>query len=68
MMRKIISSSREIMVKLKCKRCKYEWEYKGKNLYWATCPHCLNKVKVLKQLKDDEERSSSRQNEKRSNH
>ena len=56
------------MVKLKCKRCKYEWEYKGKNLYWATCPHCLNKVKVLKQLKDDEERSSSRQNEKRSNH
>jgi len=29
---------------LKCK-CSYEWDYKGK-LKTATCPSCLNKVKV----------------------
>jgi predicted nucleic acid-binding Zn-ribbon protein len=31
---------------LKCKRCKTVWDYKGKNKYYATCPHCLNKVRV----------------------
>ena len=32
---------------LKCKRCKTVWDYKGKNKYYATCPHCLNKVRVI---------------------
>ena len=29
-----------------CKKCDNEWEYKGKNPYYATCSRCLNKVKV----------------------
>ena len=31
---------------LRCRRCGYEWDYKGKNEYYATCPHCLAKVSV----------------------
>ncbi len=33
-------------MKLKCNNCKYEWEYKGKSKYYATCPRCLQKVKI----------------------
>jgi len=35
-------------MELKCnnKKCKYIWEYSGKNRFWATCPKCLRKVKV----------------------
>lgn len=33
-------------MKLKCKKCGYEWEYRGKNPYYATCPRCLKKVKI----------------------
>ena len=33
-------------MRLKCKRCGHEWDYKGKNPYYATCPFCLSKVKV----------------------
>ncbi|MBS7631677.1 site-specific DNA-methyltransferase [Candidatus Bathyarchaeota archaeon] len=31
---------------LKCKNCEYEWEYKGKSGYYATCPKCLRKVSL----------------------
>jgi len=33
-------------MKLKCKKCGNEWDYNGKNPYYATCSRCLNKVKV----------------------
>ena len=33
------------MVKVKCNKCGYEWEYKGR-LGLATCPNCGKKVKV----------------------
>ena len=36
----------EEKIKLKCNSCKYEWEYKGKSNYYASCPRCLSKVKV----------------------
>jgi hypothetical protein len=32
--------------KLKCKRCGYEWDYKGKSEFYCTCPKCLGKVRV----------------------
>jgi DNA-directed RNA polymerase subunit RPC12/RpoP len=35
------------VVKLKCPRCGYEWEYKGR-LRLATCPSCGKKVDVAK--------------------
>jgi hypothetical protein len=36
-----------IKMKLKCKRCDYIWDYKGSNKFYATCPYCLTKVRVL---------------------
>ena len=35
-------------MKLKCnnQRCLYEWNYNGKNPFYATCPRCLLKVRV----------------------
>ena len=41
-----------IKMKLKCKKCSNEWDYKGSNPYYATCSKCLNKVKVQKQDKE----------------
>ena len=32
-------------MKAKCKKCNYEWEYKG-NMMMATCPSCASKVYV----------------------
>lgn len=29
---------------LKCHRCNHIWNYKGKNGYVATCPHCRTYV------------------------
>lgn len=29
-----------------CGHCGYVWTYKGKGLYFATCPQCLGKVKI----------------------
>jgi Zn finger protein HypA/HybF involved in hydrogenase expression len=34
-------------VKLRCKRCGHRWTYRGNNEYWASCPHCYTKVKVV---------------------
>lgn len=33
------------MIKITCPFCNHTWNYKGK-LQTATCPSCLNKVKV----------------------
>ena len=35
-------------MKIKCKNCDYEWNYKGNSKYYASCPNCLNKVKINK--------------------
>lgn len=35
-------------MELKCKRCKHKWNYKGKSEWYATCPKCLNKVRIKK--------------------
>lgn len=41
-------------MKLQCKfkECQYEWNYQGKNPFYATCPRCLRKVKVKEGKKD----------------
>ncbi len=40
-------------MKLICKnkKCKYEWDYKGENPFYATCPRCKSSVKVEKKKK-----------------
>ncbi|MEM0318299.1 MAG: hypothetical protein QXE66_00100 [Desulfurococcaceae archaeon] len=35
-------------MKLKCPKCGYVWDYRGKNPYYATCPRCLRKVSIAK--------------------
>ena len=39
-------------MKIKCKKCEHEWEYKGKSKFYVTCPHCYNKINI--QSKKDE--------------
>jgi DNA-directed RNA polymerase subunit RPC12/RpoP len=36
------------MVKLRCPHCGYEWDYKGKSMFYATCPRCMYKVNIKK--------------------
>jgi uncharacterized OB-fold protein len=36
------------LVKLKCPKCGYVWDYKGKKQYYATCPNCFRKVNIAK--------------------
>ncbi|MHA1835191.1 MAG: DUF1660 family phage protein [Candidatus Baldrarchaeia archaeon] len=33
-------------MKLKCKHCGYEWDYKGKAKYYASCPRCRYLVRI----------------------
>ena len=37
-------------MKIKCYKCKHEWNYKGKSTIYITCPHCYSKLN-LKKLK-----------------
>ena len=29
-------------------KCKYKWDYKGESPFYATCPRCLQKVRIIK--------------------
>ena len=31
-------------MELKCEKCGYEWEYRGKSAFQATCPKCSDKI------------------------
>ncbi len=31
---------------LKCKRCGYEWEYRGRSEWYACCPRCRSQIRV----------------------
>lgn len=41
------------MIKLACKHCDYEWEYKGESKYYASCPRCLYRVKIKEDNQND---------------
>jgi len=49
-----------MVIKLDCQKCSYVWTYRGKNPFWATCPHCLRKVNVEKQNEVQNENNSER--------
>ena len=40
-------------MKVKCQNCGHEWDYKGKSEYYVTCPKCLYKVNLKKEVKKD---------------
>ena len=35
-------------MKIKCKKCNHEWEYKGKSKFYVTCPQCYVKINLNK--------------------
>jgi len=35
-------------MKLKCKRCGYEWEYQGNSNWYASCPRCKTNIRIGK--------------------
>lgn len=37
-------------MKLNCpnKKCNHEWNYKGEQKFYCTCPRCLHKVPITK--------------------
>lgn len=44
------------MVKLKCKRCEYSWEYNGTSEWYASCPKCRTTINVRKQKEEAEKK------------
>jgi len=34
------------MIRVKCSKCGYEWNYKGKRNRYVTCPNCKSSVKI----------------------
>jgi len=43
-------------MKLKCKRptCLHEWDYKGKNTFYACCPRCKSSIRLPRDDDEDE--------------
>lgn len=41
-----------IIMILKCKRCKYVWDYKGKSKWYTSCPRCKTTIKTIKNGKN----------------
>ena len=38
----------KLVIPLKHAKCGYQWEYGGKNPYYATCPYCRNQLSIRK--------------------
>ena len=34
-------------MRLLCAHCNYIWEYRGNHNFWATCPQCRYKVRII---------------------
>jgi len=43
------------MMKIKCNKCGYEWNYKGRRTRYATCPNCKASVKIPQQASGGDE-------------
>jgi len=43
-------------MKMKCKRCRYEWDYKGTSQFYTSCPRCRSNIKVV----DENERRNKK--------
>lgn len=41
-------------MKVKCERCKYEWDYNGRSKYYASCPMCHKTIKIKEVSEDGE--------------
>jgi len=44
-------------MKLKCKKCGYEWDYKGKSQFYTSCPRCRYSNIKIPRGEDNENRN-----------
>ena len=44
----IIITEQRMITPIRCHRCTHEWNYGGKNLFVATCPHCRTQLSIRK--------------------
>lgn len=44
----IVIVEQKAVTPIRCHRCKHEWNYGGKNVYVATCPHCRTQLSIRK--------------------
>jgi len=42
------------MLKVKCEKCGYEWDYKGDSEWYVTCPRCKTSINVRKDANDNQ--------------
>ena len=42
----------KLVTPMTCSRCKYAWNYSGKNTYVATCPFCRTKLSISKNRRE----------------
>lgn len=44
------------MVKIRCDnpKCKHEWDYKGEGKFYATCPVCYRKLRLVKVIEGED--------------
>lgn len=40
-------------MKIKCYKCKHEWDYKGNSKFYLTCPQCYGKISLQKLKKEE---------------
>lgn len=45
-------------MKLKCKRCGYEWDYQGTSDWYTSCPRCKTNVKTNGEMGKDEDKKN----------
>lgn len=44
----ILITEQRTVTRIRCHRCTHEWNYGGKNLFVATCPHCRTQLSIRK--------------------
>ena len=56
-------------MRLECVHCSYTWDYKGNHNFWATCPQCRYKVRIIqkpmRKLEENWEPNVEETNDKR---
>jgi|TARA_Y100000034_G_scaffold116195_1_gene154233 hydrogenase maturation factor HypF (carbamoyltransferase family) len=41
-------------MKLRCQKCKREWDYSGDKKYYTSCPDCKTSVKINEKKKQED--------------
>lgn len=52
-------------MKIKCEKCSHQWDYKGKSLFYVTCPRCYRKINIKKVKGGQNEKNKIRKDKDR---